>query len=381
MKKIFLGLAFIFAFSAGPFFIASAHSATWKPVAPDGYAPITWAKAPGIATFFKAPAGNGTIDFITRIYLPQNQIGFIASTSTPRDWGVADPGFASTATVPDSVLAATTSSDPFSVDVATTTSEVNYASGYHNYAFSRIVAETAKRQLSTAQFIWNAPFFNITNSVSDLSMALKYTAGTTTIVSTGSRPPGDMMQGRRMLVVNNLKGTAIIQDFDSIAFVSSSIGDQGFEGFAPDVAINDNASGAAARLFLGIATSSKELVVYCSQQATVREASNALLAAGVPVERQLQADGGGSASCGYNLPGQFFVEPTRTLPLLMGASTLLGRGNPTTDGLNVRSGPSTKNPIVMKLDKKTMFRIFEEKNGWYRIGEGQWVKMTLVKKI
>lgn len=380
MRKIYFVLALIVTFSIGPILAKNVYAAAWKPVTPDGYTQITWAKASGVATFFKAPSGNGSIDFITRIYLPQNQIGFIASSSAPIDWGTPFPYFASDAPTQSTMSSGTDTADPFSSE-STTTAAATTMNSYHNYAFTRIAAEVAKKSAASAQFIWNAPFFNITNHVSDLSMALKYTVGTTTMISTGSRPAGDVAQGRRMLIVNNIKGTALVRDFDSLIFVSSTIGDQGFEGFAPDVAINDNASGAAARLFLGIATSSKELVVYCSQQATVQEASDALLAAGVPVERQLQADGGGSATCGYNLPGQFFVEPTRMLPLLMGATTLLGRGNPTTDGLNVRSGPSTKNSIVMKIDKKTALRIYEEKNGWYRIGDGQWVKKTLVKKI
>jgi uncharacterized protein YgiM (DUF1202 family) len=105
-----------------------------------------------------------------------------------------------------------------------------------------------------------------------------------------------------------------------------------------------------------------------------------LLAAGVPVEQQLQADGGGSTACGYNLPGQFFVEPIRSLPVLMGAETILARGTISTDNINVRSGPSTKNTIVTKLAKGTLVRVYEEKNGWYRIGDGQWVSKSLVKK-
>ena len=248
-------------------------------------------------------------------------------------------------------------------------------------AFERLVAEVAKGTATTSKFVWNAPFFNITNSVTDLSLALKSTVGTTTLITSGSRPAADMAEERRMLIINNQTGSAAIEDFDPVTFVSSSIGDQALEGFAPTVAKNDNASGATGRLFLGVSTSSKELVVYCSQQATVQEASDALLAAGVPVEHQLEADGGGSATCGYNLPGQFFVEPARTLPLLMGAVTILERGTATTDGLNVRSGPSTKYSIVAKLTKGEVVRVYEERNGWFRIGDGRWVSKTLIKKI
>ena len=110
------------------------------------------------------------------------------------------------------------------------------------------------------------------------------------------------------------------------------------------------------------------------------EASNALVAAGVPVSQQLQADGGGSAACGYNLPGQFFVEPTRMLPLLMGAVTIVARGTATTNGLNVRKGPATKYSIIRKLNKGAPIVALEEKNGWYRIGPGEWVIKTLIKK-
>lgn len=375
MKKTILCFFVGAIFCICPVFVKDARAAAaWKPIAPEGYTLITWAKAPGIATFFKAPSGNGSIDFITRIYLPQNQIDFVASSTKPADWGITHPLFASEETARDIVTSTTDGT------VATTT-EQSTAGFYHNFAFERIVAEASKSLVSGVQFLWNAPYFNIMNHITDLSMALKYTSGTTTLISTGSRPENDMAEGRRMLIVNNKKGIATISDFDEVAFVSSSLGDIGFEGFDPAVAKMDTASAATGRLFLGIATSSKELVVYCSQQATVEEASAALLAAGVPVDRQLEADGGGSASCGYNLPGHFFVEPTRMLPLLMGAKTIVGRGNPTTDGLNVRSGPSTKKAVVMKLNKSDAFIIYEEKNGWYRIGDGQWVKKTLVKKL
>jgi len=384
MKKFYLSLLIIFLFSAVPVWAKTAAPKVWKPATPDGYTLITWAKAPGIATFFKAPAGNGSIDFLTRIYLPQNQIGYIASSSAPFDWGLAHANFAS-----DMVMASPTSSDtedpdPFAADAAladTVATGTVSTSSYHNFAFARLVAEAAKQVAPAVQFIWNAPFFNITNPISDLSLALKFTFGTTTLITSGSRPANDMAQQRRMLIINNQTASATIEDFDPVVFVSSSVGDQALEGFAPTVAKSDSAGGMAARLFLGVSTSSKELVVYCSQQATVQEASEALTAAGVPPERQIEADGGGSAACSYNLPGQFFVEPTRELPLLMGAVTILARGTATTNGLNVRSGPSTKNSIVTKLPKGTLVRVLEEKNGWYRISDGEWVLKTLIKKI
>lgn len=111
----------------------------------------------------------------------------------------------------------------------------------------------------------------------------------------------------------------------------------------------------------------------------MKEASNALAAAGASIDRQLEADGGGSASCGYNLPGQFFVEPTRSVPLLMGAKTIIARGTITTKDTNVRSGPGTKYSIIVKLPKGAAIQAFEEKNGWYRIGDGRWVIKTLIK--
>jgi hypothetical protein len=381
MKKIYSGLLIFFIYLAIPIFAQTAQAAqtTWKPATPDGYTPITWAKAPGIATFFKAPDSNGSIDFLTRIYLPQNQIGFIASTSIPLDWGQANQNFTSDTTVADQTASNTSTTDP--LIAASTTADMVATNIFHNFAFERLVAEAAKQTASSARFIWNAPFFNITNHISDLSMAIKSTAGTTTLITSGSRPAADMARERRMLIINNQTARAAIQNFDQAVFVSSSAGDQGLEGFAPTVAISDDSSGVAARLFLGVSTSSKELVVYCSQRATIQEASDALLAAGIPPEQQLEADGGGSATCGYNLPGQFFVEPTRMLPLLMGAVTIVARGTATTDGLNVRSGPSTKHSIVAKLPKGALVRAFEEKNGWYRIGGGQWVIKTLIKKI
>lgn len=42
-------------------------------------------------------------------------------------------------------------------------------------------------------------------------------------------------------------------------------------------------------------------------------------------------------------------------------------------GLNVRSGPSTGYGRVGGLSKGATVTIYEEQNGWYRIGDGQWV--------
>lgn len=370
MNKLSLGLLTILFFLALP---ASAKtvSTIWKPVTPAGYSPITWAKAPGIITYFRAPDGNGSLDFITRIYLPQNQIEFITATSTPQDWG-----FASTNFIPNTTTAGFTASSTASTNSTTTAT----ASIYHNFAFERLVGEKAKAITPTIKFVWNAQFFNPTNAVSDLSLALKSSTATTTLITSGSRPATDLAQPRRMLTINNQTGHAIISDFEPNIFVSTS-SDQALEGFAPTVAINDSTNTATARLFLGVSTDEKELVIYCSRQAKIQEASDALLLAGIPPEQQLEADGGGSAACGYNLPGQFFVEPVRMLPLLMGATTILMRGTATVSGLNVRSGPGTKYSIITKLAKGTAVRVLEEKNGWYKIGDKQWASKSLIKKI
>lgn len=359
---------------------AAVKSITWKPVTPKEYAPITWAKAPGITSYFKAPSGNGALDFITRIYLPQNHINFIATSTLPLDWGVVDQNFGLLeqfiSNPQENILPMgddEVTARPIAVPTAAPQS-------FHNFAFTRFVAEAAK-VTSAAQFIWNAPFFNVNLGVSDLSLALKTKIGTSTLVSSGSRPSMDMSNPRRMLLINNATGRAAIKDFEAVEFVSPTSSDQAIEGFAPSVIKSDSPGGNAARLFLGVTPDGKELVIYCSQSATVNEASDALVAAGVPTDNQLEADGGGSASCGYNLPGQYFVEPARTLPLMMGASTILLRGTATTEGLNVRSGPGTKYGIVTKLKKGEPVTVFAEKTGFYRIGDGQWVSKSLIKKI
>ncbi len=387
MQRFFISFFVSLIFLITP---ALAQAATWKPVVPEGYTPITWAKATGIASFFKAPSGSGHLDFITRIYLPQNQIQFIAPTSSaPLDWGPADSNFTTPIIIKNATPSAEISTstenlnEPFSSSETTTpaisvvTTPMAVINPFRNFAFIRFVAETGKAVASENKFVWNAPFFNVTLSTSDLSMALKYTVGTTTLISSGSRPSFDINNQRRMLLINNRTGKANVQEFDADIFVSDVSGDQGFESFAPEVVKGDSSS---ARLFVGVMPSKQEIVIYCSQSATAGEASRALSLAGVPVENQLQADGGGSASCGYNLPGQYFVEPSRTLPLMMGAATIIARGVPTTDGLNVRSGPGPKFPVIFKLKKTETVRVLEEKTGWYRIGAGQWVSKALIKK-
>jgi hypothetical protein len=367
MKKIYLGLLFIFAFSCTPALAAAPAKTAWKPLTPKGYSPIVWASAPGISSFFQAPADNGSIDFITRINLPQNQINFILSSSSPKNLEtIAAPIGSSSAT----------SSQPAEISASDTNSAID---NYPNLSFKRLASETAKAIDPAIKFLWDAAFFNMKSPYSDLSMAVKYTNGATTTISSGSRSVPDMALKRRMLIINNKTGKAMIKDFDADAFTDKKNGDQAIEGFAPSVAKSDSSGGLAARLFVGVSANSQELIIYCSQGATVKEASNALIAAGAPVDQQLEADGGGSASCGYNLPGQFFVEPARSLPLLMGAKTILARGTVSGSSLNVRSGPGTKYPIVAKLLKGATVQAVEEKSGWYRIGDNEWVLKTLIK--
>ncbi len=363
MKKIFIAIIFVLSFSTAPAFAATKKAATppakpaYKAVAPTGYAPIDWAKAPGVASFFKTPTDNGALDFITRINLRNNQINFVVSPDV-----VVEPA----------------NPNPTPVDPAAAAA-ADDISTFPNLSFKRLGAEASKIIDPSIKFIWDAPFFNMGAVMSDLSMAVKYTIGSTTMVSSGTRSAADMALPRRMLLIDNKAGKAAIADFDSATFTSPKSGDQALEGFSPVVPKADSAGGAASRLFLGVSNDGQELNIYCSQSATVKEASDALAAAGVSVDHQLEADGGGSAACGYNLPGQFFVEPTRTLPLLMGAKTILLRGKVTGDSLNVRSGPGTKYPIITKLVKGAAVVAYGELSGWYRIGDGQWAIKSLIK--
>ncbi len=360
MKKILSLFLIGFAFCAGPAFAAAAKkSSAWSPAVPTGYSPIGWAQAPGIVSYYKAPEGNGTIDFLTRIYLPQNEIRPLLS-GEPAGKEPADSNF-----LPD-----------YPAHVPTP-EEAAAAERTRNYSFSRVTAEAAKKISPETKFIWDAPFFNMGNGASDLSLALKYAKNGLVTVTSGTRSDADLAHERRMLLVDNVSGLAAVKPFDSLGFLDKAY-DLALEGFGPDVGKSDGGS-ATGRLFLGVSADGKELVVYCSRQATVKEAGNALSMAGIPAKNQLQADGGGSAACGYNLPGQFFVEPSRTLPLLMGAATLTARGTVTTQDTNVRKGPSTKNAVVRTLSKGQTIRAYEEKDGWLRIAEGEWVKKTLVK--
>lgn len=328
---------------------ATKTPATWKPATPEGYTQISWVKAKGIASFIKAPSGSGYTDYLTLIYLPYNQIKFVVS-STPRvDWG---PG-----------------KGPFDSELV------------RDWAFPKMAIEQTKKANPNLQFMWNVPFFNSTLVTTDLSLALKSEDASGTYITSGSRPDADANQARRMLIINNTTGVAQVTDFDEAVFISTSSGDQAVEGFAPSVTSKGTDSGTE-RLFLGVKPGGKELVIYCSKGASPQEASAALVAAGVSVENQLQADGGSSATCAYNLPGQYFVEPGRMLPHLMGAFTVLYRAKITTDGLNVRGGAGTKYKSVNKLKSGTVITVYEEKTGWVRISDqNEWVFAQYIKKI
>ena len=197
MKKVYFSLAIIFSLLADPVLAASQSGVIAKPtgkfIIPEGYTAITWASALGVNSFFKMPTDNGAVDFLTRIHLPQNQINFILSTTTPIDLSSAD-----------------------------LVEEINFStatdiSDFHNLSFKRIGAEQAKTLAPTIKFLWDAPFFNVKPVFSDLSMAVKYTVGATTTITSGSRSLADMALPRRMLIIDNKNRRASIQDFDSAA--------------------------------------------------------------------------------------------------------------------------------------------------------------------
>lgn len=60
----------------------------------------------------------------------------------------------------------------------------------------------------------------------------------------------------------------------------------------------------------------------------------------------------------------------------------LKKGVVTADkGLNVRKGPGTRYGILYAIKKNGQVVIHEEKSGWYRIGENQWVSASFIKVI
>lgn len=350
MKKIFY--LFIFLFLTLTFLPNQTQAATvkktapkiWSATTPEGFTPITWVKANGVASFFKAQKGNGYLDYLTIIYLPYNEIKLIASSTPQTVWGEPKSPFLST--------------------------EVN------NWAFAKMATEAAKTKNPDAQFVWNMPFFNVNGTTTDLSLALKSRENNNGYITSGSRPENDILQNRRMLIIDNKSYTAQIQNFNKELFLTN--GDQAVEGFDPAVVVKGDST---ARLFVGVKPNGKELVIYCSRGAYLEDAVNALVSAGVPIENQMQADGGLSATCAYNLPGQYLVEPGRTLPHLMGAYSFLFKGTINNNGINVREGPGTKFKSIAKLAKGTPVVAWEEKNGWVRIDHSsQWIMKNLIKQ-
>jgi rhodanese-related sulfurtransferase len=263
---------------------SKAKTTVWKPQTPEGYRSIKWTSARGVASFMKAPTSTaGFIDYLTLVYLPYNEIRLIAS-STPRiEWASGTPPLDNEA--------------------------------IRNWAFTKMVTDQAKDANPKATFFWDMPFHNVTLNPTDLSFALKSKDKQGTYLTSGSRPEEDMLEPRRLLIINNKTGLATTTIFDETIFKTSKA-DQIFEGFDPTVVPRGSAT-TTARLYIGVKPNGKEIVVYCSRGASPSEASDALLAAGVPLEGQVQADGGNSTTCGYNLPGQYFVEPGRMLPHLM----------------------------------------------------------------
>jgi len=49
--------------------------------------------------------------------------------------------------------------------------------------------------------------------------------------------------------------------------------------------------------------------------------------------------------------------------------------------LNVRTGPGTNHPIVNKLSKDAIITLLQEKDGWFRIGDDEWVYGVFVEII
>lgn len=325
----------------------TTQSSLWRPQTPERYVPIKWVKARGVASFYRAPEGSAFGDYLTIIHLPYAEIKFISSPTPRTELGSGKEPLA--------------------------------GENIKNWGFTRMVVERMKTARPAAKFIWDFPFFNMNLAVTEISLALKASDAEGEYVSSGARPDMDMAKARRLLIINNGAGIGKVMDFDTEPFRTQD--DVVVEGFSPDATVPGSAT-STARLFVGVRPGGKDLVVYCSRSATVSEASDALLAAGVPVESQVQGDGGGSTTCGYNLPGQYFVEPGRTLPHIMGAFPVKGRGTANADDLRVRNAPNTDGEILRTLKRDTKLVIYEERSGWLRIGEGQeWVSGEYVRKI
>lgn len=328
---------------------ASAQATTWTPTAPPGYTPLEWVSSTGVKSFMKAPINSGYINYLTIIYLPEAQVQLIASSSPKVLKGAAV--------------------DPFGAVSSTA----------ENWAFAKTMVETFKAANPQVKFLWNAPFFNMNTPVTELSLGLKSTDANGSYITSGARPSFDMEQPRRMLIIDNAVGTASVTDFNEDVFVKK--GDQAVEGFSPNGSPSVK-SEQTARVFLGVRNNGTELLVFCSRSASLDEASAALSNAGIALENQMQVDGGGSATCAYNFPGQYFVEPNRSLPHIMGVIAKVPKGKTTIDKLNVRAGAGTGNKALRQLAIGTEVTMYEEANGWYRISEtgSEWVSAQYVKK-
>lgn len=59
----------------------------------------------------------------------------------------------------------------------------------------------------------------------------------------------------------------------------------------------------------------------------------------------------------------------------------LAQGRVTASELNVRGGPGTTFSVLTKLAQNQLVDIFEEQNGWLRIGVGRWVSKSFVQTV
>jgi|GEM_PF-1246316 len=306
---------------------------------------INWVGDEGINTYIKTPESVGYIDFITVIDLTQNDIKMMTAPSSTRQ--LTEPSKFET---PDDLS--------------------------QNWTFTRGELESFKKANPEAKFVWDAAFFNLASSTSMLALSLKSEDEDGVYITSGARAEFDMDFRRRMLIIDNENDSAKILDFDREIFIRD--GDQAIEGFHP---FGKPEVRQTSRVFVGVRNQGKELLVYCSKSASQEEAVAALELAGVSEANQMELDGGGSAACGYNLPGHYFVEPVRPVPIVMGAFPSLEEGSVTIEGLNVRTGIGTSNPAVRKLSLGTKVKIYEEKDGWMRISENEWVYGKFIQKV
>ena len=63
-----------------------------------------------------------------------------------------------------------------------------------------------------------------------------------------------------------------------------------------------------------------------------------------------------------------------------GNVTALYAGSVTGDDVNVRSGPGTTNNVVESMNRGQAVEVFEELNGWVRVGEGRWIRADFVRR-